>query len=305
MSIDTHTAVQPQAGGSASGPHTPPVPENDSASKPQTPLHPAPIPDSMIDPALFTPSKCGQILAGTMAASESAAFLVGTSKITSAHTIAPPVFEGSPPILKPDWTLIRSLSHLQGKSQRGLEDEIKALTESLHLAHIHHQAQESIIEGAHAQLIVQDMFAIKLDEALNVKETEKEKEDDRTKLFPGGKGRHLTDKEFIGQKQQIAQDKQNKAAAHTAKQTAGTAKKSQKDALESLWKRHKEEHEKAVMEWTDECKRLATDGVKKKDLPKKPTCPLKSDVEKELVDQDEEGEEIEESDELEDDEFEG
>ena len=56
VSLDTHTAVQPQAGGSASGPHTPPVPENASTSMP-TPLHPAPIPDSMIDPALFTPSK--------------------------------------------------------------------------------------------------------------------------------------------------------------------------------------------------------------------------------------------------------
>jgi hypothetical protein len=78
------------------------------------------------------------------------------------------------------------------------------------------------------------MFAIKLNEALNVKKNEKEKEDDHTKLFPGGKGQHLTDKEFIEQKEQIAQDKQNKAAAYTAKQTAQTAKKSQKDALESL-----------------------------------------------------------------------
>jgi hypothetical protein len=41
------------------------------------------------------------------------------------------------------------------------------------------------------------MFAIKLNEALNVKENEREKEDDHTKLFPGEKGRHLTDKEFI------------------------------------------------------------------------------------------------------------
>jgi len=114
----------------------------------------------------------------------------------------------------------------------------------------------------------------------------------------------LTDKEFIGQKEQIAQDKQDKAAANSAKQKARTAKKSQKDALESLWKRRKEEHEKVVVKWTDECKRLATDGVKK-DLPKKPTHPLKSDVENELVDQNEEEEESGGSDELEDDEFEG
>ena len=196
VSLDTHTAAQPLAGGSASGPHTPPIQEDASASMQQPPLRPAAITDSMIDPTLFTPSKHSRILVGAMAASKLAAFLVGTSKVSSAQTIAPPVLEEPPPVLKPDWSLIRSPSHLQEKSHRGLENKIKALTESLQLAHIHHHAQQSVIEAAHAQLIVQDMFAVKLNEALNVKE--KEKEDDRTKLFLEGKGRHLTDKEFIG-----------------------------------------------------------------------------------------------------------
>jgi len=48
-------------------------------------------------------------------------------------------------------------------------------------------------------------------------------------------------------------------------------KKSQKDALEKLWKIRKEEHEKAVAEWIEECKRLTDGGAKKKDFPKKPT----------------------------------
>jgi len=305
VSLDTHTAAQPPAGGSASGPHTPSIPEDASVTMQQTPVHPTPITDSMIDPALFTPSKHSRILVGAMAASKSAAFLVGTSKITSAQTIAPPVLEGPPPVLTPDWSLIKSPSHLQEKSRRGLENEIKALTESLRLAHIHHHAQQSVIEAAHAQLIVQDMFAIKLNEALNVKEKEREKEDDRTKLFPEGKGRHLTDKEFIDQREQVARDKEAQIVARTAKQKARSAKKSRKDALESLWKSRKEEHNKAVGEWTEECQRLTTEGVKKKDLPKKPARPLKSDVEKELVDQEGEEDESDGSGEAEDDEFEG
>ena len=70
-------------------------------------------------------------------------------------------------------------------------------------------------------------------------------------------------------------------------------KKSQKDALEKLWKIRKEEHEKAVAEWIEECKRLTDGGAKKKDLPKKPTQPLKNNVAKELVDQEDEEEDEE------------
>ena len=94
-------------------------------------------------------------------------------------------------------------------------------------------------------------------------------------------------------------------AAHTAKQKARSAKKSRKNALQSLWKSRKEEHDKAVAEWTEECQRLTTEGVKKKDLPKKPARPLKSDVEKELVYQEEEEDGSDESGDADDDEFEG
>jgi hypothetical protein len=63
----------------------------------------------------------------------------------------------------------------------------------------------------------------------------------------------LTDKEFINQREQIAKDKDVQMATCTAKQKAQFAKKSRKDALESLWKSRKEEHDKAVAEWTEEC----------------------------------------------------
>ena len=72
-----------------------------------------------------------------------------------------------------------------------LEKEIRTLTESLHFANIHRYAQQDVIEKAHAQLIVQNIYATKLNEALNVKEKGMEKEDNHTKLFPDGKGRHL------------------------------------------------------------------------------------------------------------------
>ncbi|KIM87837.1 hypothetical protein PILCRDRAFT_62994, partial [Piloderma croceum F 1598] len=71
--------------------------------------------------------------------------------------------------------------------------------------------QEHIIKGANAQLIVQDIFSIKLNSALNIKENEKA--DDCTKLFPGGKGQHLTGEDFIQQKALLTKEKEDKEAA--------------------------------------------------------------------------------------------
>jgi hypothetical protein len=296
VSPDNHNVVQILAGGSVSIPQTPPIPSGSSVSMPQTPTRAPvaaapPILDAANDPSLFTPSKRGRIFVGSLASSNSAAFLVGSSKITSSQTIAPPVLETVPQYLKPDWNLAQSPSNLERKTRKQLEDEIRELTNNLRRAHITHQVQERIIEGANAQLIVQDIFAIKLNTALNTKENEKA--DDRTKLFPGGKGRHLTGEDFIQQKALLMKEKEDEEAARVERQKVRGRKKSQKDALEKLWKIRKEEHEKAVVEWNEECKRLTDGGAKKKDLPKKPTRPLKSNVTKELVNE-EDGEENEE-----------
>jgi hypothetical protein len=144
--------------------------------------------------------------------------------------------------------------------------ENRELTNNLWCAHITHHVQEHIIEGANAQVIVQDIFAIKLNSALNAKENEKA--DDRTKLFPGGKGQHLTCEDFIQQKKApLTKEKEDEEAARVERQKARGRKKSLKDALEKLRKTRKEEHEKAVAEWNEECKKLTNEGAKK-DLPK-------------------------------------
>ena len=66
-------------------------------------------------------------------------------------------------------------------------------------------------------------------------------------------------------------EKEDEEAARVERQKVRGRKKGQKDALEKLWKIRKEEHERAVVEWNEECKRLTDGGAKKKDLPKKPT----------------------------------
>ncbi|KAG2346938.1 hypothetical protein BDR05DRAFT_959161 [Suillus weaverae] len=75
-------------------------------------------------------------------------------------------------------------------SRMELEEYTEELTDSLSSAKIHMQSRDLIIEGAHAQLIMQG----------------------RAKLFPEGKGRHLTDEAFAQELERVEQEKQGKEA---------------------------------------------------------------------------------------------
>jgi hypothetical protein len=55
-----------------------------------------------------------------------------------------------------DWPLLEKKEEYQ--TQDNMQKQIEELTDSLRHAHIQVQAQNSIIEGAHAQLVVQDMY---------------------------------------------------------------------------------------------------------------------------------------------------
>lgn len=264
---------------------------------------PCTIPESLIDPSLFTPSKRGLILTQTLAKSDSAYFLVGSSKITSLQTIPTPVLEGRPKIAKPNWSLVQAADNLEQKTRRQLEADIRALTESLCRAQIWDRAQESVIEGANAQLVVQNMYCTKLNEALNTKE--KEKNDDRTCLFPDGKGRHLTDPEFIKERADLTWEREEQAAAKEQRKLARDAKKKRKEAFEKLWTAKKADYDELVEGWKEECERLKAGGSKKKDLPPKPKMPLKSTVQAEFDEEYEEEEASEDEGSFENDEFEG
>ncbi|KAL0956266.1 hypothetical protein HGRIS_002422 [Hohenbuehelia grisea] len=61
-------------------------------------------------------------------------------------------------------------------------------------------AQEAAMEGQSAQMVIQSMGMEKLNRTLHKKE--KGKGSDKLILFPGGKGRHLTDDEVIRKKRE-------------------------------------------------------------------------------------------------------
>jgi hypothetical protein len=120
--------------------------------------------------------------------------------------------------------------------------------------------------------VIQHAHLIKLNQALQVKE---KKKDDRTKLFTGGFGRHMTDAEFIQSLKKHEEEKREEEAERRGRVADREAKKAAKEAAEAEWKAIVAEHERAVGAWKDECARLRAEGVRVKNLPAKPRRPPK------------------------------
>jgi hypothetical protein len=120
-------------------------------------------------------------------------------------TIPPPVLERVPVLPEPNWSLLQEHSPLASLPRAALEETIIELTESLRRSQKIIVAHELIQEGQNSQLVIQAAYLDKLNQSLNTKE--KMAQDDRTKIFPGGKGRHLTD---LGLIDEIRKDEQRR-----------------------------------------------------------------------------------------------
>ncbi|KAI9570836.1 hypothetical protein HD554DRAFT_1993899, partial [Boletus coccyginus] len=102
--------------------------------------------DPDIDPLLYTPSKRMHLMTAVMAHTSLGSFLVGQDPITSASHITHPVLEKPPTIPHPDWFLLRIPA-----------PQSKILYNAKH----HIQSHDLIIEAAHAQMIMQELFVKK------------------------------------------------------------------------------------------------------------------------------------------------
>ena len=141
---------------------------------PETPTHVRRRPQE-IDPDLYTPSKCLQSLYAALGSDQQHRFLVSKSPLSTNTPIVAPVLEGPLHIPPPDWSMARP-DHQISKSRQQLVDEVAELKANLAVAHKHAQAQDSIIHGAHAQLVVQNLHLWKLNIALNTREEKKKNE---------------------------------------------------------------------------------------------------------------------------------
>ena len=280
------------AGGSVSGPQTPTCPSGLSAS------------NTLASNVTISPTVGGRLLTGALAASTSSSFLVGSERITSTQTIPPPIYQHVPDNLDPDWSAIKKpSSSSKGMTVAQMKDEISQLTRMLEQSWIAHTAKNDIIAAQNAQLTIQDVYLGGLNKALNTKENEKLAE--KRTLFPGGKGRHLTEPEFIESREQAAQEKLDKDAERVKRSEKREKRKEIPEEIAKLYEARIKAWEVEVASHSTLCAELKKAGTKVKDLPKKPKKPLKKDAEKEVkarYESDEEEEELEGSD---DEEFDG
>jgi hypothetical protein len=254
-----------------------------SVTEPTTPTTPSRIPQpiasgsvlpALLSSSYYTPSSRMRVMTSALASTASGSFLVGNPRITSANTIASPVY-GQPVVLpEPDWSLIHKPPAARSPSKAELKALNTKLTLSLEQSHAQILARNSVIEGSNAQLAVQSIYNSRLNEALNTKEHKKVT--DRTQLlFPGGGPRVLTDPMFI---QKVSDDKAARLAKVTAR-AEGVKKRSRakrmKAAIEKVWEQMGVDHKAAITAYDAQCVVLLARGVAKNQLPKKPKKAIK------------------------------
>lgn len=270
---ECHPDSPPNAGssnflGSLSDPTTPTGSGRIQSQK--RPLDPA------SDPNLETPSKRMRILAEGLSRT-SGSILITKARVTHlemAKFTKPPVREQIPPEIEvPDWSSLQCNRPLNSLTREELEEHVLMMTKGLECSQQLVAAQQVVIEGANAQMVVQNLAMDKVNLSLHKKE--KKKKSDRTVLFPGGKGRHLTDLEVIRKKRELEEERVQEEVEKERRKVAKDNKKMEKEQLEVQWKTMTEEYENAVGVWETACQQLRALGTLVKNLPKKPKRPLK------------------------------
>ncbi|KAF9023557.1 hypothetical protein BDZ89DRAFT_924581, partial [Hymenopellis radicata] len=219
-----------------------------------------------------TPSKRMRIMTAGLSASASGSFLVARSRLTGTQASAlvaanQPVIQKLPSLPQPDWSLLTTPSH-EYMTRDQMSTRIDELTKSLSRSKDFIDAQNYVIEGSQAQLIVQGMSLVRMKDSLWAKDTQKKS--DKTKLFVDGKGQHLTSKEIQDAVRKGEEDKAVKLAEKLNRKEDREELKKKREEFDAWWTGIKEKHKEAVQKWQDQCKELTMQGLPKNHHPKKP-----------------------------------
>ena len=164
----------------------------------------------------------------------SGSLLVSKNRISSAYTVAAPVFEDVPLLPVPDWDLLNKKHDTGYQSRDSLLQQNAALTESLAQSKNIIRTLQLKEERANAQLVVQNAHLNKLNQVLHTKENKKKS--DRTILFTEGFGRHLTNDESIALVRDQKERREKEAKEQEQRQVAWVDQQAAKAALEEEWK---------------------------------------------------------------------
>ncbi|KAJ2923329.1 hypothetical protein H1R20_g13762, partial [Candolleomyces eurysporus] len=182
-----------------------------------------------------------------------------------------PVLENLPPLPQPDWSLAKRAPAYRTYQQ--LKQENEELRTSLERAAVINRAQDAVIEGAHATMVVQNLHLMKLNGALHGKE--KERTSNRTLVIDSSKGQVYSTTEVLEGLRLAATKKQDEAEQKRLRADARAAKRDAQAKVDGEWARIKDQHEKNTADWKVACENCQRDGIPRKEWPNKPTRPRK------------------------------
>jgi hypothetical protein len=117
------------------------------------------------------------------------------------------------------------------------------------------------------------MALAKMKESVEAKENKRTS--DHSHLFPGGKGLVLTGSEFVKKLEERKKVREDEEEGKQKRRMARAGRRTEKEELAARWKKIKDDHKLAMEQWKMQCMQLINEGMQKKNLPTKPTRPLK------------------------------
>jgi hypothetical protein len=210
-------------------------------------------------------------MTGNLLSTKSGSFLVLSARANYKNKINSPVLEAAKDLPKINWDLVDKFEEPKTFEQsKKLNHE---LVDNLAKSRDEICTGNKIIEGAQAQLIIQHLHLQNINKALHEKENAAT--GDRTRVYAGGKGRLLTCPKFVESLELAATQKKQEEERRRLERQWKNEKKQAQLNLERRWSEMKATHEQEVERWEAECAVLLDQGLRKRDLPARPTKPRK------------------------------
>lgn len=210
---------------------------------------------------------CRGLIRGT-----SAAFLLQRENITSDDHLPPPVYIPPPSPI----TTVGNFSKSTPCLLDGIAKENQLLRIRLQEAAIKLDNARATIQKSNVQLVLQHLHNDALKSTLRSKE--RKPKPDRTQLFPGGKGRHLTSDAFTAEAKALVASRQLSEKKAIERRVVRESRAREVKDEQLKWKAKRCAYDAAMHAHTRICGELRKQGVRVKDLPRKPACPRKKKV---------------------------
>jgi DDE superfamily endonuclease len=194
---------------------------------------------------------------------ESGSILVLQDQWTSANQVPPLILNSGHQPPEPDWSLLEDCD-VSGWTREELKDNIDQFIAALQSAKENIAFQEDRARERNAQLLIQNLVLQKMNQKIHAEENKRK--NDQTKLFPGGKGRHLTGNDFVDELEQAVEARAQKKVVKDSRAERWRRTTDFNDQAKRAWENYQGEYERTVEEWKAQCNELLSQGTLKRNL---------------------------------------